>query len=110
MVYIFFSEVISQSKVRFTTCPNPTVKDRKEPMCYILLREQGGACTAKNEFWAKMYGDNALRLFKPGQKVEVELKFHVHKNSHRYRQRVTVNKISLVKDIWYHDIRMPWDD
>lgn len=105
--------VLSQSKVRLTACPDKTMQDRKEPMCYIRFRESGGDYTLKNEFWAKMYGDNALRVFKPGQKVEVELSFHVHKNSHKCSQRVTVNKISLVQDkkryLW-DDFKAPWED
>ncbi len=102
-------EVILQTKVRLRPSPDKTVQDKKEPVCYILLREQGGACTLKNEFWALMYGDNALRVFKPGQEVEVELSFSVHKNSHkRYLQRVVVEKISIIE--WYEKINFfPWE-
>ena len=106
--------IISQSKVWLTTCPDKNGKDRKEPICYIHLKEVGGDYTLKNEFWAKMYGDNALLVFKPGQKVEVELSFHIHKNSHKCSQRVTVNKISLVQDqkrnLWEDGFKAPWDD
>ena len=101
--------ILYQTKVRLTTCPDKKGQNRKEPTCYIRLKEVGGANTLKNEFWAKMYGDNALRVFKPDQKVEVELSFHVHKNSHKCSQRVTVNKISLVQDKGIK-IRYPWDD
>lgn len=37
--------VLSQSKVRLTACPDKTVQDRKEPICYIRFRESGGTCT-----------------------------------------------------------------
>ena len=100
MIYI----ILSQTKVRLTDCSDSTVQDRKEPVCYIHLKEVGGS----NEYWAKMYGENALLVFKSGQKVEAELSFHVYKNSRKRRQRVEVKKISLVKDKWY-DSRMPWD-
>ena len=100
----FRAEVISQSKVGHTWCSDSTMENRKRPMCYIHLKEVGGS----NEYWAKMYGENALLVFKSGQKVEAELSFHVYKNSRKRRQRVEVKKISLVKDKWY-DSRMPWD-
>ena len=105
MVEESIMEVKSQSTVWLTTCPSSTRSDRKQPNCYIHLKEVGGS----NEYWAKMYGENALLVFKPGQKVEVELSFHVYKNSHKCRQRVEVKKISLVKDEWYKYERMPWD-
>ena len=101
--------VIDQTKVRLTACTDPKGQDKKEPMCYIHLEEVGGANTLKNEFWAKMKGDNALLVFKPGQKVEVEFYFHVYKNSRKRRQRVEVKKISLVRDDWYKWEKMPWD-
>lgn len=110
-------EVISTTKVKLTTCQDKTVQDRKEPVCYIHLKEVGGANKAKNEFWAKMYGDNALLIFKPGQKVNVNLTFHVRKDSGKFSQVVTVEKISLVREIkdvvkypWDEDFWMPWDN
>ena len=106
--------VINQTKVGLTACQDKNGQDRKEPNCYIRLKEVGGANTLKNEFWAKMNGDNALLVFKPWQKVEVELSFHIHKNSHKCSQRVTVNKISLVQDKiicpWEEGFKAPWED
>ncbi len=99
-------EVVNQKKTWLAFCPDRT--DRKVPMCYIRLKEVGGS----NEFWAKMTGDNALLVFKPGQKVEVELSFHIHKNSRKISQRVTVNKISLVQNEKRNKSRipLPWED
>ena len=42
-------------------------------MCDILFEEKGDVFMRKNKFWAMMYGDNALLVFKPEQKVEVGL-------------------------------------
>jgi hypothetical protein len=98
-------KVKKQTKVRLTACKNPKGQDKKEPECYILFGEKGGS----NEFWAKMIGENALLVFKPGQEVEVELSFHVYKNSHKCRQRVEVKSISLVKDDMFNTERWPWD-
>lgn len=113
-------EVLLQTKVWLTSYPDKTIQDRKQLECYIHLKEVGGDCKLKSDFWAKMYGDNALLVFKPGQKVTVDLSFHVHKNSRKFSQRVTVNKISLVQDDkkrirlvpfpWDDDYKAPWDD
>lgn len=89
-------EVLNQSKVWLSTCPRISREDRKQPNCYIHLKEMGGA----NEFWAKMSGDNALLAFKPGEIVKVKLSFSVHMNSRIISQRVQVDAISLA---------MPWD-
>lgn len=66
------SEVISQTKPWLASCSRSTVQGRKEPMCDILFEEKGDVFMRKNKFWA-MYGDNALLVFKPEQKVEVGL-------------------------------------
>lgn len=103
------AEVISQTKAWLASCPGKTVKDRKEPRCYVLLRQEDGSYTRINEFCALMYGDNALLVFKPGQKVEVELSFHINKkNTRKYCQVVRVEKISLVKPHWDDVLKMPW--
>ena len=91
-------EVLEQSKVRFTASTDPRGQERKQPVCYIHLKEMGGV-KKSSEFWAKMEGDNALLVFKPGQKVRVKLSFHVHKNSRKIFQRVTVDEISRAR-IW----------
>jgi len=100
--------VLSKSKVRYTWCSDSSNTNKKKAMCYIHLMEVGGNGTLKNEFWAKICGISACHTFKPGQKVEVELSFHVYKNSHKCFQRVVVNKISLVED--FSPLRFPWDD
>ena len=95
------AEVISQRKAWFASCPRSSVLDRKEPRCYILLRQEDGSYTRTNEFCALMYGDNALLVFKPGQKVEVELSFHINKkNARKFSQVVRVEKISPIKARW----------
>lgn len=96
-------EVVNQKKAWLASCPDKT--DRKEPVCYIHLKEVGGS----NEYWAKMTGDNALLVFTPGQKVEVEFSFHIHKNSRKFSQRIMVNNISPYR-IWHQIEKMPWDD
>ena len=101
--------VLAKSKVRYTWCSDSSNTNKKRPMCYIHLREVGGNGTFKNEFWAKICGISAYQTFKPGQKVEVELSFHVHNNSHKCFQRVLVNKISFVEET-RKTIRFPWDD
>jgi hypothetical protein len=103
----FRAEVISQSKVGHTWCSDSTMENRKRPMCYIYLKEVGGSCSLKNEFWAKICGIKAYHTFKPGQIVDVELSFHVHKNSRKCSQRVYVNKISLVEDN-YGIVKLSW--
>ena len=103
------AEVISQTKAWLASCPGKTVKDRKESRCYVLLRQEDGSYTRKNEFWALMYGDNALLILKPGEKVQVELSFHIiKKNARKYCQVVRVEKISLVKPHWDDVLKMPW--
>lgn len=67
------TEVISQTKAWLASCSRSTVQGRKEPMCDILLEEKGDVFMRKNKFWARMYGGNALLVFKPEQKVEVEM-------------------------------------
>lgn len=107
------AEVISQSKVGLANCPRSSVLDRKEPRCYVLLRAEDGSYTRKNEFCALMYGDNALHVFKPGQKVEVELSFHIiKKNARKHSQVVRVEKISLLEECKcdYLKVKYPWDD
>jgi len=95
------AEVVSQTKAWLASCPGKTVKDRKEPRCYVLLRQEDGSYTRINEFCALMYGDNALLVFKPGQKVEVELSFHINKkNTRKFSQVVRVEKISPIKARW----------
>ena len=98
-------EVICQSKVYLITCPDSTVPTRKQPECYIRLKEVGGV----NEFWAKIRGENALLAFKPGQKVRVKLSFNVHKNSQTISQRVHVDEISLAMP-WDYTKKYPWED
>ena len=100
--------VLSKSKVRYTWCSDSSNTNKKKAMCYIHLREVGGNGTFKNEFWAKICGISACQTFKPGQKVEVELSFHVYRNSHKSFQRVVVDKISHVED--FSPLRLPWDD
>ena len=100
--------VLAKSKVRHTWCSDSSNTNRKRPMCYIHLMEVGGNGTLKNEFWAKICGFSAYHDFKPGQKVEVELSFHVYKNSHKCFQRVVVDKISHVED--FSPLKLPWDD
>lgn len=109
MIFKTKAEVISQTKGWLASCPRSTVQDRKEPRCYVLLRQEDGSYTRKNEFRALMYGDNALLVFKPGQKVQVELSFHIIKrNARKYSQEVRVEKIALVKAIEDDDFDMPW--
>ena len=67
------TEVISQTKAWLASCSRSTVQGRKESMCDILFEEKGDVFMRKNKFWAMMYGDNALLVFKPEQKVEVGL-------------------------------------
>lgn len=100
--------VISQTKVWLASCPRSTGQDRKEPTCYIHLKRVGDVSSCRNEFWAKMTGDDALLIFKPGQEVEVELSFHVKKNARKHFQRVCVEKISLVKASSDSDLVFPW--
>lgn len=106
------AEVISQTKAWLANCPQSSVLDRKEPRCYILLRQEDGSYTRKNEFCALLYGDNALLNFKAGQKVEAELSFHIiKKNARKCSQVVRVEKISLVEES-KHDYlieKAPWD-
>ena len=103
------AEVISQTKAWLASCPRSTVLDRNEPRCYVLLRQEDGSYTRINEFFALMYGDNALLVFKPGQKVQVELSFHIIKrNARKYSQEVRVEKIALVKAIEDDEFDMPW--
>ena len=95
------AEVISQTKAKLASCPRSSVLDRKEPRCYVLLRQEDGSYTRINKFCALMYGDNALLVFKPGQKVEVELSFHIiKKNARKFSQEVRIEKISLIKARW----------
>lgn len=101
MITTINAEVISQRKAWLANCPRSTVQDRKEPRCYILLRQEDGSYTRTNEFCALMYGDNALLVFKPGQKVEVKLSFHIiKKNARKFSQEVRVEKISPIKERW----------
>ena len=96
-------EVVNQKKAWLASCPDRS--DRKEPVCYIHLKEVGGV----NEFWAKIRGENALLAFKPGQKVRVKLSFNVHKNSQTISQRVHVDEISLAMP-WDYTKKYPWED
>ena len=98
-------EVVKQTKLWLASCLDENGQARKEPRCYIHFKK-GRIWHPKNEFWALMCGENALRVFKPGQKVEAELSFTVHKTSRRNTQRVLVNKISLKPDI--QRVNFPW--
>ena len=103
-VIVPLAEVLKQTKVGFTSCSDRNGQSRKQPNCYIHLKEVGG----NNEFWAKMTGDNALLVLKPGERVEVDLSFQVQKNSRKFSQKAVVNSISHVRS-WDKMEKMPWD-
>lgn len=104
-VFLPLMEVISVSKGGFITWRNEiNGLESKTPACYIHLKEVGG----DNEFRAKMFGNHALQTFRPGQKVEVDLSFYVHKKSRKFTQEVVVNSISHVRS-WDKKEKMPWD-
>ena len=104
MVEESIMEVKSQSKVWLTTCPSSTRSDRKQPNCYIHLKEVGGV----NEFWAMIRGENALFAFKPGEIVKVKLSFNIHKGSRKISQRAQVDEISLAMP-WDYTVKNPWE-
>ena len=66
-------KIFKTTKAWLASCSRRKVKGRKEPMCDILLEEKGDVFMRKNMFWARMNGGNALQIFKPEQKVEVEM-------------------------------------
>lgn len=108
-IYFDDLEVVKQEKVWFATCQEENGQVRREPRCYIHLNKKGRIWHPKNDFWALMRGWDALLEFKPGQRVEAELSFSIHKSSRKNTQRVLVNKISLIPDI-KREVVYPWDN
>ena len=91
-------EVVLQSRVMFQRMTDENGQDKKEPMCYILLREQGGSDNLlKDDFWCKVMGEMALQRFNPRQKVAVQLHFHAKKNGHKYMQRISIINVKTIK-------------
>lgn len=92
-------EIVQQSQTVLVQGIEPEDYDILYPESYLLLRDPNVARGEfGNEFWASLSGEDALRIYEEGQKVEVELRFYVTGFLKEHDQKVQIRRIKLIND------------